>query len=87
MRLLFLTSYTASLTNLDDFTQLNEKFIKARRDYEALLESSMSQPPQSTYSYGRPGPGPQGYGAGYPPVNAPPQQDSQRFYTPNPQGN
>ncbi|KAK4549361.1 hypothetical protein LTR36_006358 [Oleoguttula mirabilis] len=28
----------------DDFTQLNEKFIKARRDYEALLESSMSQP-------------------------------------------
>ncbi|KAF2209318.1 hypothetical protein CERZMDRAFT_100520 [Cercospora zeae-maydis SCOH1-5] len=30
----------------DDFTQLNEKFIKARRDYEALLESSMSQPPQ-----------------------------------------
>ncbi|RMY80014.1 hypothetical protein D0864_08845 [Hortaea werneckii] len=29
----------------DDFTQLNEKFIKARRDYEALLESSMSHPP------------------------------------------
>ncbi|KAI5303721.1 ESCRT-0 subunit protein hse1, partial [Ascosphaera pollenicola] len=29
----------------DDFTQLNEKFIKARRDYEALLESSMAQPP------------------------------------------
>jgi len=28
----------------DDFTQLNEKFIKARRDYEALLDSSMSQP-------------------------------------------
>ncbi|KAK5162848.1 ESCRT-0 subunit protein hse1 [Saxophila tyrrhenica] len=28
----------------DDFTSLNEKFIKARRDYEALLESSMSQP-------------------------------------------
>ncbi|KAK3700899.1 ESCRT-0 subunit protein hse1 [Vermiconidia calcicola] len=28
----------------DDFTQLNEKFIKARRDYEALLELSMSQP-------------------------------------------
>ncbi|KAF2485660.1 hypothetical protein BDY17DRAFT_247038, partial [Neohortaea acidophila] len=28
----------------DDFTQLNEKFIKARRDYEALLEASMSQP-------------------------------------------
>ncbi len=33
----------------DDFTQLNEKFIKARRDYEALLESSMSHPPQPTY--------------------------------------
>ncbi|KAI5290006.1 ESCRT-0 subunit protein hse1 [Ascosphaera aggregata] len=32
----------------DDFTQLNEKFIKARRDYEALLESSMAQPPQPT---------------------------------------
>ncbi|KAJ0109828.1 hypothetical protein J7T55_004378 [Diaporthe amygdali] len=34
----------------DDFTQLNEKFIKARRDYEALLESSMSHPPQSNYT-------------------------------------
>ncbi|ERS99380.1 signal transducing adaptor molecule [Sporothrix schenckii 1099-18] len=33
----------------DDFTQLNEKFIKARRDYEALLESSMSHPPQPNY--------------------------------------
>ncbi|PHH66569.1 hypothetical protein CDD81_7044 [Ophiocordyceps australis] len=33
----------------DDFTQLNEKFIKARRDYEALLESSMSHPPQHNY--------------------------------------
>ena len=47
----------------------------------------MSQPPQPTYSYGRPGPGPQGYGGGYPPQNAPPQQDPQRFYSPNPQGN
>ncbi|KAK7737180.1 ESCRT-0 subunit protein hse1 [Diaporthe eres] len=36
----------------DDFTQLNEKFIKARRDYEALLESSMSHPPQSNYTQG-----------------------------------
>jgi signal transducing adaptor molecule len=36
----------------DDFTQLNEKFIKARRDYEALLESSMSQPQyQQHYPY------------------------------------
>lgn len=33
----------------DDFTQLNEKFIKARRDYEALLESSMAHPPQHNY--------------------------------------
>jgi signal transducing adaptor molecule len=37
---------TDVLTSSDDFTQLNEKFIKARRDYEALLESSMSQPQQ-----------------------------------------
>ncbi|KAF2860608.1 hypothetical protein K470DRAFT_299703 [Piedraia hortae CBS 480.64] len=28
----------------DDYTQLNEKFIKARRDYEALLEASMAAP-------------------------------------------
>ncbi|KAL2359492.1 ESCRT-0 subunit protein hse1 [Blastomyces dermatitidis] len=43
----------------DDFTQLNEKFIKARRDYESLLEASMAhpsqphygRPPQSAYSY------------------------------------
>ncbi|OJD23049.1 hypothetical protein ACJ73_05596 [Blastomyces percursus] len=43
----------------DDFTQLNEKFIKARRDYESLLEASMAHPsqqhygrlPQSAYSY------------------------------------
>lgn len=54
----------------DDFTQLNEKFIKARRDYEALLESSMSHPPQPVYhQYGmRPGPGP---GAGVPPPSGP----------------
>ncbi|RMZ82178.1 hypothetical protein DV738_g1713, partial [Chaetothyriales sp. CBS 135597] len=36
----------------DDFQQLNEKFIKACRDYEALLESSMSQP---SHAYRRPG--------------------------------
>ncbi|KAK3115317.1 ESCRT-0 subunit protein hse1 [Teratosphaeriaceae sp. CCFEE 6253] len=30
----------------DEFTQLNEKFIKARRDYEHLLEGSMAAPPQ-----------------------------------------
>ncbi|KAL2258074.1 hypothetical protein VTK26DRAFT_8754 [Humicola hyalothermophila] len=70
----------------DDFTQLNEKFIKARRDYEALLESSMSHPPAPTYHHyamrpqmpqGYPPPGP-GYGAPAQP------QDPQRFYTPVP---
>ena len=38
----------------DDFTQLNEKFIKARRDYEALLEASMTQshpPPHYPHPY------------------------------------
>jgi signal transducing adaptor molecule len=84
----------------DDFTQLNEKFIKARRDYEALLESSMSHPPQPNYhqyaprqpmpqSYGAPaGPGP-GPGPGYAPQGPPPgQQEPQRYYnhTPGPQG-
>jgi signal transducing adaptor molecule len=78
----------------DDFTQLNEKFIKARRDYEALLESSMSHPPQHNYhqyamrpavpgqgGYGGPGaPGP------YAPQGGPSQQDPQRYYTPGPQG-
>ncbi|KAH7157680.1 hypothetical protein B0J13DRAFT_176316 [Dactylonectria estremocensis] len=59
----------------DDFTQLNEKFIKARRDYESLLESSMAHPPQPNYQqYAiRPGPPGQGYG-GYPP-QPPPEQD------------
>lgn len=59
----------------DDFTQLNEKFIKARRDYEALLESSMSHPPQHNYQqYAmRPGPPGQGYpqAGGYPPHGGP----------------
>ncbi|KAK3682420.1 class E vacuolar protein-sorting machinery protein HSE1 [Podospora appendiculata] len=67
----------------DDFTQLNEKFIKARRDYEALLESSMSHPPGPTYhQYAMRPQIPQGYpspGQGY---GAPPQQEPQRFYTP-----
>lgn len=64
----------------DDFTQLNEKFIKARRDYEALLEASMSQPAQP--AYGRP----YGYGTqaqtgypGYAPTSPPPQQESTRY--------
>ncbi|KAH0545249.1 ESCRT-0 subunit protein hse1 [Glutinoglossum americanum] len=66
----------------DDFEQLNEKFIKARRDYENLLETSMSQPSQPLY--GRPGQVPYGYGGG-PPQGFPPQQEPQRFYTPIPQ--
>ncbi|MCJ1369525.1 ESCRT-0 subunit protein hse1 [Loxospora ochrophaea] len=68
----------------DDFTQLNEKFIKARRDYESLLEASMSQPsqppygrhPQQQYAHG---------GPGYPPQGAPPQQDAGRYFSPGPQ--
>lgn len=69
----------------DDFTQLNEKFIKARRDYESLLEASMSHPPQHSYQqYAmRPAPPGQGYpqaSSGYPP------QDPQGYYTGGPQG-
>jgi signal transducing adaptor molecule len=37
---------------------------------------------QPAYQYGRQQ---QGYGGGYPPQAAPPQQDPQRYYTPNPQ--
>ncbi|KAH9885486.1 hypothetical protein F4778DRAFT_774282 [Xylariomycetidae sp. FL2044] len=79
----------------DDFTQLNEKFIKARRDYESLLESSMSHPPQPNYhQYAPRPPMPHGYGVpggppgpGFAPQGAPPvQQDPQRYYTPGPQG-
>ncbi|KAI1912459.1 ESCRT-0 subunit protein hse1 [Ophidiomyces ophidiicola] len=67
----------------DDFTQLNEKFIKARRDYEALLEASMSHPTQPAYgrpahpSYGYPAPSSH---AGYPAQ----QQEPQRYYSPRP---
>ncbi|EER23789.1 Variant SH3 domain containing protein [Coccidioides posadasii C735 delta SOWgp] len=70
----------------DDFTQLNEKFIKARRDYEALLEASMTHPAQSHYnrpaqpSFAYP---PSGTHPGYP-HHAPPQQEPQRYYTPRP---
>ncbi|KAL8941330.1 MAG: hypothetical protein Q9216_002315 [Gyalolechia sp. 2 TL-2023] len=62
----------------DDFTQLNEKFIKARRDYESLLEASMSQPAQP--QYGRHGQPQYGYGGAVPSQQAP-----ARYYTPNPQ--
>lgn len=67
----------------DDFTQLNEKFIKARRDYESLLEASMSQPPQPAYNRpvygGYNAPPPNVYG-GYPSTNSPaPQQEPSRY--------
>ncbi|MCJ1245258.1 ESCRT-0 subunit protein hse1 [Trapelia coarctata] len=67
----------------DDFTQLNEKFIKARRDYESLLEASLSQPPQP--GYGRPGQPQYGYPGGYPPQGPPPQHDTGRYQSPIPQ--
>ena len=76
---------TQANLSIDEFTQLNEKFIKARRDYESLLEASMAHPAQP--QYGRPGqpqPGYPGAGpVGYPP--GPPQPD-QRYFTPHPQG-
>ncbi|KAF4978602.1 hypothetical protein FZEAL_5051 [Fusarium zealandicum] len=71
----------------DDFTQLNEKFIKARRDYEALLESSMAHPPQHNYQQYAMRPGPPGHGypqAGGYPQQGQPQQDPARYYTPGP---
>ncbi|KAJ5173110.1 hypothetical protein N7492_005703 [Penicillium capsulatum] len=67
----------------DEFTQLNEKFIKARRDYESLLEASMAQPAQP--QYGRPGQPQFGYPGGAPAgyVQGPPPD--QRYFTPHPQ--
>ncbi|CAK7225938.1 ESCRT-0 subunit protein hse1 [Sporothrix bragantina] len=83
----------------DDFTQLNEKFIKARRDYEALLESSMAHPPQPNYqqyAMHQQHIPPQGYQlppgtphvaphAGYAVPGASQQPPDQRYYTPGPQ--
>ncbi|KAJ5168819.1 Class E vacuolar protein-sorting machinery protein hse1 [Penicillium canariense] len=69
----------------DEFTQLNEKFIKARRDYESLLEASMAHPAQPQYGrpgqpqYGYPGAAPVGYTQGLP--QAAPQPD-QRYFSP-----
>ncbi|KAL5343653.1 hypothetical protein BJX70DRAFT_117450 [Aspergillus crustosus] len=74
----------------DEFTQLNEKFIKARRDYESLLEASMSHPTQPQYGrpsqpqYGYPGSGaPPGFPQGPPQ----PQHDPQRYFSPRPSDN
>ncbi|KAG9240017.1 hypothetical protein BJ878DRAFT_546696 [Calycina marina] len=68
----------------DEFTQLNERFIKSCRDYENLLDASMTQS-QPSCQYGRPQQ--QGYGGAYggPPGGPPPQQNPQRYYTPGPQ--
>lgn len=60
----------------DDLQQLNEKFIKARRDYESLLETSMAQ---SAQQYGRP---PSQAYPGYGPP-APQNYGPQRFYAPD----
>ncbi|KAL9603840.1 MAG: hypothetical protein Q9219_000949 [cf. Caloplaca sp. 3 TL-2023] len=76
----------------DDFTQLNEKFIKARRDYESLLEASISQPAQSQYGRHNQSQYAQaGGGGGYPLAGptqggaVPSQPAPGRYYTPNPQ--
>ncbi len=64
---------------------MNEKFIKARRDYESLLEASMSQPAQS--QYGRPGQPQYGHPpGGYAPQGPPAQQGPGRYYPQGPQG-
>ncbi|KAF3917784.1 Intersectin-2 [Dactylellina cionopaga] len=68
----------------DDFQALNEKFVKARRDYETLLDSSMSNP--AAHAYSRP-PYSHGYGAG-PEYGAPPPGPvggPQGYYPPQPQ--
>ncbi|KAI5778183.1 hypothetical protein EDC01DRAFT_719557 [Geopyxis carbonaria] len=67
----------------DDFVALNEKFIKARRDYESLLESSMSQ--TAAAHYGRP---PTTNPYTYPPTDAyPPTSEPGQYYTPGPGNN
>ncbi|KAF8464363.1 hypothetical protein BDZ91DRAFT_252836 [Kalaharituber pfeilii] len=59
----------------DEFVSLNEKFIKARRDYEALLESSMAAPPAGHYGRSGPAQAPYSYD-GY----APPGGQPQRYF-------
>lgn len=74
---------TSANRHTDEFTQLNEKFIKARRDYESLLEASMAHPGQPAQAYRPPQPQYGGYPgaspAGYP-------QADQRYFSPRPQG-
>ncbi|KAK6354834.1 ESCRT-0 subunit protein hse1 [Orbilia brochopaga] len=69
----------------DDFQALNEKFVKARRDYEALLDTSMSNPAANAYNarrpYGDAQVPPLGYGAQVPPGLGGPQG----YYPPQPQ--
>ncbi|KAI5807437.1 hypothetical protein DFH27DRAFT_319815 [Peziza echinospora] len=65
----------------DDFVSLNEKFIKARRDYESLLESSMAAPPPGPYGRPLSQQPPYAYDTYGPPGGQP-----QRFYTPAPPG-
>ncbi|KAJ6261324.1 Intersectin-2 [Drechslerella dactyloides] len=68
----------------DDFQALNEKFVKARRDYEALLDTSMSNPAANAYSrrpYGDAQVAPLSYGAQVPPGFGGPQG----YYPPQPQ--
>ncbi|CUS09043.1 unnamed protein product [Tuber aestivum] len=65
----------------DDFMSLNEKFIKARKDYESLLETSMAQPASH---YGRPNQTAYNYGGdAYPAGSGEPG----RYYPPAPQQN
>jgi signal transducing adaptor molecule len=68
----------------DEFTQLNEKFIKARRDYESLLEASMAHPAQP--QYGRPLQPQYAYAGAAAAGYAGPPQVEARYFSPRPQG-
>ncbi|CCU82874.1 unnamed protein product [Blumeria hordei] len=61
----------------DEFTQLNERFIKSCRDYESLLDTSMTQnqPPYGQYTSHSPG---RAY-----PTTSPTPQGPERFYSSN----
>ncbi|PQE33724.1 hypothetical protein CJF32_00009124 [Rutstroemia sp. NJR-2017a WRK4] len=82
-KLLTLLSTSTSELNVRDNEEitLNERFIKSCRDYENLLDASMTQ--AQPYQYGRPGQAPQGpQGYSYPPQAAPPQQGPERYFSP-----